>query len=63
MITYLLLIYIYLETVIDDCMAVYFPGKVVKNLNFNEENHKISMLGLVDILAKQIPKHNQLKKH
>lgn len=42
--------------------AVYYPCKFVKNSTFTEENAKNGVLPLIEILAKMIPKQNNLKK-
>lgn len=35
---------------------------MVENSTFNEDNHKYSVFGLIELLAKMIPKHSNLKK-
>jgi hypothetical protein len=51
-----------LETVLENEMSVYYPGKIMRNKNFHEYSHKTSMLGMIDYLSKVIPKNNQLRK-
>lgn len=51
-----------IETVLEDKTCMYYPNKVSSNSNFTEENHKIGILTLIEMLSKCLPKHNQLKQ-
>jgi len=46
----------------EDRFCMHYPNKIIKNSNFNEENHKIGLLGLIEMLSKCLPKHNTLKQ-
>eukprot|EP01016_Furgasonia_blochmanni_P016435 TRINITY_DN1952_c0_g1_i3.p1 TRINITY_DN1952_c0_g1~~TRINITY_DN1952_c0_g1_i3.p1 ORF type:complete len:308 (+),score=32.52 TRINITY_DN1952_c0_g1_i3:65-988(+) len=50
------------KTPLDDQTSVTFPNLCSKNLSFNDEQHKTSVMALSDLLHKQLPKFNQIKR-